>query len=119
MFRAPHILILSLMLAGCAASPSIQAFNDSSGAPRYAWDGAGEDPNIPKLSSASRASAATRARPEVAKELPAQRASSVTALDGADPDEAERDARLSRKLVICRGCLRQQESDERMARLRD
>lgn len=115
MFKAPHILLMSLMLAGCAASPSMQAYNSSPQAPRYAWDGAGEDPDGPKLSQAPRAAAAKRARAEPARE-PADELSSVgTGQDRADLDEAARDARLSRALVICRGCLRQQDSDERMA----
>ncbi|MBI5262052.1 MAG: hypothetical protein HY852_09585 [Bradyrhizobium sp.] len=115
MFKVPAIFILSLALAGCAASPSIQSFNSSSQAPRYAWDGAGEDPNQPRHSGAAPSSAARRASPERAKEL----ATLPSDSGGRVRDEAEQEARLSRALVICRGCLRPREGDERLAGLRE
>lgn len=104
MSRAPAILLLSLALAGCAASPQARLSNDPGFKPTgYAWDGGGEDPNraVPNRSSRA-ASVATR---------------SALAQDGAEPDQ---DANLNRSLVICKGCIRPQPSeDARLAKASD
>lgn len=107
MSRAPAILLLSLALAGCAATPQAHLAADPTARPaRFAWDGAGEDPNRPRTSAAPSRAARTAAKP------PQDR-------DGVD---AEQDAQLSRSLVICKGCIRQQpqpSDDARLAKASD
>src|SRR5512139_2456588 len=100
MSRAPAVLLLSLALAGCAASPQARLASDPAFKPaRYAWDGAGEDPN--QLASEPSRSARSAVR-------------SSQAQDGMDADQ---DTRLSRSLVICKGCLRPQPSEDRLAKV--
>lgn len=49
MVKAPAVLLLSLALAGCAVAPQARLASDPAFTPaRYAWDGAGEDPNQPR-----------------------------------------------------------------------
>ncbi len=74
---------------------------------RYAWDGAGEDPNKPRM--ASERSRATRS---------AVRSEQAAAQDGVETDH---DARLNRSIVICKGCLPQQPraEDKRLAKATD
>src|SRR4051794_11293536 len=69
MVKASALLLLSLALAGCAMTPQAQLAPQAHLAPdstfkpaRYAWDGAGEDPNQPR--SASRHSTRMAASPE-------------------------------------------------------
>ncbi len=119
MFKAPAIIILSLALAGCAAFPSTQAFKNSADAPHYAWDGAGEDPNQPKAAPLARSSAARHADPERGKEAASLRGDAEARREADDQNEADSDRRLNRALAICRGCLRPQQGDERMAGLRE
>src|SRR3954451_12035158 len=58
MVKAPAFLLLSLALGGCAVAPQAHLASDPAFKPaRYAWDGAGEDPNQPR----SGAPRATRA----------------------------------------------------------
>ncbi|WP_426608557.1 hypothetical protein [Bradyrhizobium sp. McL0616] len=106
MVKAPALLLLSLALAGCAMAPQARLAPDPAFTPaRYAWDGAGEDPN--RVHSAAGPSRTTRAaaRPE---------------RDNAQ-DHTDQDARVNRSLVICQGCLRQQPQpeDARLARAAD
>lgn len=105
MSRTPAVLLLSLALAGCAATPQSRLAADPAFQPaRYAWDGAGEDPNQPRL-----AAAPSRAAPSSVRSTQAQ--------DGADTDQ---DMRLSRSLVICKGCLRAPPTeDARLAKASD
>ncbi|QPF94941.1 hypothetical protein [Bradyrhizobium commune] len=104
MVKAPALLLLSLALAGCAMAPQTHLAADSAFKPaRYAWDGAGEDPNLPRsVSEPSRAA----------------RVAARTAPDGVDTDQ---DARVNRSLVICQGCLRPkpQPEDSRLAKAAD
>src|SRR6478735_5220992 len=52
MIKAPAFLLLSLALAGCAVAPQAHLASDAAFRPgRYAWDGAGEDPNRPRAAS--------------------------------------------------------------------
>nr|WP_228747530.1 hypothetical protein [Bradyrhizobium sp. BR 10289] len=78
---------------------------------RYAWDGAGENPNRPRTAAGSERDRSQAAVPTSAKDR-------WQAQDGV---EAERDARISRSLVICQGCLRQepQAEDSRLAKASD
>ncbi|MBR0719519.1 hypothetical protein [Bradyrhizobium liaoningense] len=107
MSRAPAVLLLSLALAGCAATPQARLAADSvTGPARLAWDGAGEDPNRPRPAAES-----SRAARTVAKSS-----------QDRDGMEAEQDAQLNRSLVICKGCLRQQpqpSDDARLAKASD
>ena len=96
MVKAVAGLLLSVALAGCAAAPQARLATDSDFRPaHFAWDGAGEDPNQPKLASEPlRTTRAARS----------DRAQNV--------GEADEDAQLNRSLVICKGCLRQQPTEE-------
>jgi hypothetical protein len=108
MVKASALLLLSLALAGCAMSPQAQLTPDPAFKPaRYAWDGAGEDPN--RSRSASEPSRATRT---------SARGKQDNAQDGTDTDQ---DANVSRSLVICQGCLRSkpQPEDSRLAKAAD
>jgi hypothetical protein len=110
--KLPAVFILSLALAGCAATPSMQAFKDSA-APHYAWDGAGEDPNQPKPARPSRTAAASNRTSALAS----VRAADTPKDEFDDAEDAEQQRRLSRALAICKGCLHPQPSDERVAGL--
>lgn len=96
MSKAPTVLLLSLALAGCAAAPQARLAADPVTPARYAWDGAGEDPNRPKLAAAP--SRAPRAESHGDRTV--------------DATEADQDARFSRSLVICKGCLRRQPAED-------
>lgn len=101
MVKAPAILLLSLALAGCAMAPQASLAPDPTFRPaRYAWDGAGENPNQPH-SAARSTQAAARSQS-----------------DGVDADQ---DAKVNRSLVICQGCLpaKSQPEDSRLARAAD
>lgn len=121
MVKAPVVLLLSLALAGCAIGPQAYVASDSAFKPaRYAWDGAGEDPNRPhsaaEPSRAMRAAASERAKAEAG--LQPYSKEWRQAQDGI---EAEQDAKVNRSLVICDGCLRpkQQAEDSRLAKAAD
>lgn len=104
MVKAPVVLLLTLALAGCAVAPQAHLTSDPAFRPaRYAWDGAGEDPNR------------QRSIPEPA------RATHIAARPERDGIDAEQDAKVNRSLVICQGCLRpqQQPDDARLARAAD
>jgi hypothetical protein len=104
MIKAPVVLLFTLALGGCAMAPQAHFASDPAFTPaRYAWDGAGQDPNQQR--SAPSPSRVTRAaaQPEG---------------DGIDADQ---DAKVNRSLVICQGCLRPkpQPDDSRLARAAD
>ncbi|WP_439392200.1 hypothetical protein ACRQ5Q_20935 [Bradyrhizobium sp. PMVTL-01] len=122
MVKASALLVLSLALAGCAVAPQAHLAPDPAFKPaRYAWDGAGEDPNRSRAASA--ASRTTRAA------LASERNGSQAGLQpysnewwqAQDGIEAEQDARINRSLVICRGCLhpQPQAEDSRLAKASD
>jgi len=101
MVKAPAVVLLSLALAGCAMAPQASLAPDPAFRPaRYAWDGAGENPNQPR--SAPRTTY-TAARPE------------------SEAIDADQDAKVNRSLVICQGCLpaKPQAEDSRLARAAD
>lgn len=104
MVKAPVVLLLTLALAGCAVAPQAHLTSDPAFGPaRYAWDGAGEDPNR------------QRSIPEPA------RATHIVAPPERGGTDADQDARVNRWLVICQGCLRpqQQPEDSRLAKAAD
>lgn len=119
MVKAPAVLLLSLALGGCAAAPQAHFAADPAFKPaRYAWDGAGENPNQPRSATGpSRATRATATSDRNRSQAGLQPYSNEwwQAQDGI---EAEQDARVNRSLVICQGCLRQQPQpeDSRLAR---
>ena len=120
MIKAPAILLLTLALAGCAVAP--QAHLDSGPAfkpARYAWDGAGEDPNQPR--AASGPSRTTRAASERTRSQAGLQPYSKEWWQAQDGIEAEQDARVNRSLVICQGCLhpQPQPEDSRLAKATD
>ncbi|TFV35173.1 hypothetical protein E4K66_28660 [Bradyrhizobium frederickii] len=119
MVKAPAFLLLSLALAGCAVGPQAHLAHDPAFKPaRYAWDGAGEDPNRPEAASQPRRAVASseRSRSQAGLQPP-----SKEWWQQQDGSEAEQDARVNRSLVICQGCLRpqQQPEDSRLAKAAD
>ncbi|MDA9500459.1 hypothetical protein XI05_23865 [Bradyrhizobium sp. CCBAU 11357] len=119
MVKAPAVLLLSLALAGCAASPQAHLASDPAFKPaRYAWDGAGEDPN--RLRGASQPTR-TAPRSERNRAQADAQPSSKERWQAQDGIEAEQDARVNRSLVICQGCLRPppQAEESRLAKATD
>ena len=124
MIKAPAFLLLSLALAGCAVGPQAmgpQAHLSSDPAfkpARYAWDGAGEDPNKSRAASGP---ARTAARSERNRSQAGLEPYSKEWWQAQDGIEAEQDAKVNRSLVICQGCLRQQPQpeDSRLAKATD
>jgi hypothetical protein len=116
MVKAPAFLLLSLALGGCAVAPQAHLASDPAFKPaRYAWDGAGKDPNRP--GDVTRAAAASERNRSQAGLQP----SSKESWQVQDGIAAEHDARLNRSLVICQGCLRPQPQpeDSRLAKASD
>lgn len=108
MVKAPAFLLLSLALAGCAVAPQAHLASDPVFKPaRYAWDGAGEDPNRPNSVAAPSRTTRAAARPDRD--------------DTQDSVDADQDAKVNRSLVICQGCLRPkpQAEDSRLAKAAD
>ncbi|MBK3663224.1 hypothetical protein JJE66_18610 [Bradyrhizobium diazoefficiens] len=104
MVKASAILLLSLALAGCAMAPQARLSPDPAFKPaRYAWDGAGENPNQPRSNPGP------------------SRATHVAAQSERDGIEADQDAKVNQSLVICQGCLRAkpQPEDSRLAKAAD
>ncbi|MDE5443403.1 hypothetical protein GWG65_18525 [Bradyrhizobium sp. CSA207] len=119
MVKAPALLLLSLALAGCAMGPQAHLAPDAAFTPaRYAWDGAGENPNHPRAGSEPRQTATRSERNMSQAGLQPNSKEWWQAQDGV---EAEQDARVNRSLVICQGCLRpqQQPEDSRLAKATD
>ncbi|MCK1622638.1 hypothetical protein IVA98_05140 [Bradyrhizobium sp. 160] len=119
MFKAPAFLLLTLALAGCAAAPQAHLTSDPAFKPaRYAWDGAGEDPNRPHAASGPTRTAARSQHDRSHAGLQPYSKEWWQAQEGSD---AEQDARVNRSLVICRGCLRSQPQPEesRLAKATD
>jgi hypothetical protein len=114
MVKAPALLLLSLALAGCAAAPQAHLASGPAFRPaRYAWDGAGEDPNRPQARAMAQSE---RSHSQAEFQLP-----SKERWQAQNGSEAEQDARIHRALVICRGCLRPQPQPEesRLAKASD
>ncbi|WP_128925857.1 hypothetical protein [Bradyrhizobium guangxiense] len=119
MVKAPALLLLSLALAGCAVTPQAHLASDPAFKPaRYAWDGAGKDPNRPHAAAQPMRAAARSDRNGSQAEHQSRSKEWWQAQDGS---EAEQDARVNRSLVICQGCLRppQQPEDSRLAKATD
>ncbi|MFK4507416.1 hypothetical protein LPJ38_25425 [Bradyrhizobium daqingense] len=119
MVKAPALLLLSLALAGCAVGPQAHLTSDPAFKPaRYAWDGAGENPNQPRSASRAPRTAAASERNRSQAGLAPYSKEWWQAQDGI---EAEQDARVNRSLVICQGCLRPQPQpeDSRLAKAGD
>lgn len=121
MVKAPAFLLLTLALGGCAVAPQAHLASDPAFRPaRYAWDGAGEDPNRPhsaaEPSRAMRAAASERAKPQAGFQP-----YSKEWWQAQDGIEAERDAKVNRSLLICQGCLpaKPQPEDSRLAKAAD
>jgi hypothetical protein len=118
MSKAPAVLLLSLALSGCVTSPQARLDSDQTfRPPRYAWDGTGEDPNLPRR--AARLSTTPVARAEHASAVSAEPYTQEwwAVQDGI---ESDREAKMKRSLVICKGCLRPQPSDDaRLAKAAD
>ena len=92
------ILLLPLALGACAQYSALNT-QASTGPRTFAWDGAGEDPNLPRRTprravNVSRAIEPSADEPELASDVDADR-------------------KLASKLVICKGCIKPQETAER------
>ena len=119
MVKAPALLLLSLALAGCAASPQAHLASAPAFKPaRYAWDGAGEDPNRPRAASQP---TQTAGRSERNRSQPDAQPASKEGWQAQEDIEAEHDAKVHRSLLICQGCLRPppQAEDSRLAKAGD
>lgn len=119
MIKAPAVILLTLALAGCAVAPQAHLASDPAFNPaRYAWDGAGEDPNRPRAASQP---TRTAARSERNRSQAGVQPYSKEWWQAQDGIEAEQDAKVNRALVICQGCLRSppQPEDSRLAKATD
>ena len=92
------VLFVVLALCGCSSSQQAQVSQPH----RFAWDGLGRDPNLPVMKRAHTAAGASKlaSEAELARlrpDLPewAARFGSI---------DAEEHARISKLLIICRGC---------------
>jgi hypothetical protein len=91
------ILLLPLALGACA---QYGVTNMASTGPRtFAWDGAGEDPNLPRRTPTRSANASQAMAPSEAER------------EQVSDEDADRN--LARKLVICKGCIKPVETAER------
>ena len=121
MVKASAVFLLSLALAGCAIAPQAHLAPDSAFRPaHYAWDGAGEDPNQPRV-AAQPSRAARIAASEHGKAQGGLQPYSKEWWQAQDGIEAEQDAKVNRSLVICQGCLpaKPQPEDSRLAKAAD
>ncbi|MGX9430310.1 MULTISPECIES: hypothetical protein [Bradyrhizobium] len=91
------ILLLPLALGACAQYGVMNTA--STGSRTYAWDGAGEDPNQPRRTRGHSADVAQAIAPS---------ADEREQVSGEDADR-----KLASKLVICKGCIKPQETAER------
>jgi hypothetical protein len=95
------VLSVVLTLCGCSSSRQVQVSQPH----RFAWDGLGRDPNLP-VTTRTRAKAegpkpiSENRDAELAKFRPFSR-EWVNLLQAID---AEDDARISKLMIICRGC---------------
>ncbi|MCP2062891.1 hypothetical protein [Bradyrhizobium diazoefficiens] len=121
MVKAPAFLLLSLALAGCAVAPQAHLASDPAFRPaRFAWDGAGEDPNEQRPASGPSRTTRSAAVSERNSSQAGLQPYSKEWWQAQDGIEAEQDARINRALVICQGCVRQQPSeDTRVAKAAD
>jgi hypothetical protein len=122
MVKAPAVLLLSLALAGCAAAPQASFTADPSFRPaRYAWDGAGEDPNQPRSAAPARGRTRSTAGAERGHAQASPAPHSREWRQAQDGIEAGNDARVKRALVICQGCVARpsQSEDARLAKASD
>jgi hypothetical protein len=122
MVKAPAFLLLSLALAGCAVAPQAHLTSDPAfKSARYAWDGAGEDPNQPGTAAQPSRATRTAAASERSKSQAGPPPYSKEWWQTQDGIEAEQDAKVNRSLVICQGCLpaKPQPEDSRLAKAAD
>jgi hypothetical protein len=122
MVKAPAFLLLSLALAGCAVAPQAHLTSDPAfKSARYAWDGAGKDPNQPRTAAQPSRATRTAAASERAKSQAGPQPYSKEWWQTQDGIEAEQDAKVNRSLVICQGCLpaKPQPEDSRLAKAAD
>lgn len=98
-FSRIAILLLPLALGACAQYGVMN--NSASTGPRaFAWDGAGEDPNLPRRTP-RRSANASQAMMEPSEG------------EREQVSDADADRNLASKLVICKGCIKPPETAER------
>ena len=90
--RKAAVLVLPIALGACAQVSQQYSMTTPppAGTGPLAWDGAGQDPNLPQPRRHART-----ASPAVAE------------TSGAQLSDADADERLARKLVICSTCIKQ------------
>ena len=89
------ILLLPIALGACAQYGAMNT-SASTGPRTFAWDGAGEDPNLPRPAHRRTASASRAPEPAI----------------GEETGSAEADRNLASKLVICSGCIKRPEPSD-------
>jgi hypothetical protein len=95
--RRIAILFLPLTLGACAQYGMMNT-SVSTGPRAFAWDGAGEDPNLPRRTPTRSANASQALAPSEAER------------EQVSDEDADRN--LARKLVICKGCIKPVETAE-------
>ena len=113
-FRTLLLLLLSVALGSCASQPTWTSVQGSAkpatGASplryRYAWDGLGQNPSRSRSHRVSRQSRILEQDSNLRREavLAELRPYSAAWWVVHDEIEADREAKIARKLVICRGC---------------
>lgn len=111
--RTLLLLLLSVALGSCASRPTWTSAQGSAklaaGASplRYAWDGLGQNPNLPRSHRVPRKSSTREQDSNLQREavLAELRPYSAAWWVVHDEIEADREAKIARKLVICRGCI--------------
>jgi hypothetical protein len=96
--RRIAILFLPLALGACAQY-GVMNTSASTGPRTFAWDGAGEDPNLPQRTPRHSANVSQAIEP--------------SADEREQISDADADRKLASKLVICKGCIKPPETAER------
>jgi hypothetical protein len=101
------LVLLSIVLGSCAVPITHASMDASTKSGPYAWDGMGRDPNLPPPRRAAPVSGASNEADDDHKReqvLATLRPYSAAWWAVREEIESGQDARLDRKLVICRGC---------------
>jgi hypothetical protein len=113
--RTLLLLLWSVALGSCASQPTWTSAQGSakpaSGSSplryQYAWDGLGQNPNLPRSHRVPRQSSTPEQDSNLQREavLAELRPYSAAWWVVHDEIEADREAKIAKKLVICRGCI--------------
>lgn len=113
--RTLLVLLWSFALGSCASQPTwtsaqglAKPATGASPSPRhYAWDGLGQNPNLPRSHRVPRQSSAPEQDSNLQREavLAELRPYSAAWWVVHDEIEAAQETKIARKLVICQGCI--------------